>query len=113
MITAETLVDAAKKAVAVKRRERTHEHTHQQNTRLLVQALPAMRPLHTSQMFTYKTNVVAGVTPGKGGEWVLDGNLVFDRQAIVTHAERTAPHLRPCALSPPTRCSKPPTRVSR
>jgi succinyl-CoA synthetase alpha subunit len=30
-------------------------------------------------MMAYGTNIVAGVTPGKGGEWVLDGKVpVFD-----------------------------------
>jgi succinyl-CoA synthetase alpha subunit len=34
---------------------------------------------HTQQMLTYGTKVVAGVTPGKGGEWVLNGKVpVFD-----------------------------------
>ncbi len=38
-------------------------------------------------MVAYGTNVVAGVTPGKGGEWVLDGKVpVFDtlRSAVDT-----------------------------
>ena len=32
---------------------------------------------HTSKMIEYGTNVVAGVTPGKGGEWV-EGRPIFD-----------------------------------
>lgn len=49
-------------------------------TRLLVQGVTGNEGLfHTQQMFAYGTNVVAGVTPGKGGEWVLDGKVpVFD-----------------------------------
>lgn len=49
-------------------------------TRLLVQGITGNEGLfHTSQMVAYGTNVVAGVTPGKGGEWVLDGRVpVFD-----------------------------------
>lgn len=49
------------------------------NTRLLVQGITGSEGLfHTKQMIAYGTNVVAGVTPGKGGEWV-NGNIpVFD-----------------------------------
>jgi succinyl-CoA synthetase alpha subunit len=50
------------------------------STRLLVQGITGNEGLfHTQQMVFYKTNVVGGVTPGKGGEWVLDGKVpVFD-----------------------------------
>jgi succinyl-CoA synthetase alpha subunit len=50
------------------------------DTRLLVQGITGNEGLfHTQQMVAYGTNVVAGVTPGKGGEWVLDGKIpVFD-----------------------------------
>ncbi len=55
------------------------------NTRLIVQGITGREGLfHTRQMVAYGTNVVGGVTPGKGGEWVLDGKIpVFDsvRQA--------------------------------
>ncbi|NJN81309.1 MAG: succinate--CoA ligase subunit alpha, partial [Caldilineaceae bacterium] len=33
---------------------------------------------HTQQMIDYGTNVVAGVTPGKGGEWAVGNTPVFD-----------------------------------
>jgi succinyl-CoA synthetase alpha subunit len=51
-----------------------------QDTRLLVQGITGHEGLfHTRQMLTYGTHIVAGVTPGKGGEWVLDGKIpVFD-----------------------------------
>ena len=50
------------------------------NTRLIVQGVTGNEGLfHTTQMVAYGTHVVGGVTPGKGGEWVLDGKLpVFD-----------------------------------
>jgi succinyl-CoA synthetase alpha subunit len=50
------------------------------NTRLLVQGVTGHEGLfHTQQMVQYGTNVVAGITPGKGGEWVLDGKIpIFD-----------------------------------
>ncbi len=49
------------------------------NTRLLVQGITGSEGLfHTQQMLAYGTNVVAGVTPGKGGEWVEGKVPVFD-----------------------------------
>lgn len=48
------------------------------NTRLVVQGITGQQGLfHTQQMIAYGTNVVAGVTPGKGGQWV-EGKPVFD-----------------------------------
>ena len=48
------------------------------NTRLLVQGITGREgSFHTKQMIDYGTNVVGGVTPGKGGEWV-HGKPVFD-----------------------------------
>jgi len=53
-------------------------------TLLLVQGITGNEGLfHTKAMVSYGTNVVAGVTPGKGGEWVLDGKIpVFDSVKI-------------------------------
>ncbi len=49
------------------------------NTRLIVQGITGNEGLfHTTQMVAYGTNVVGGVTPGKGGEWVLEKLPVFD-----------------------------------
>jgi succinyl-CoA synthetase alpha subunit len=40
------------------------------NTRLVVQGITGREGgFHTQQMAAYGTNVVAGVTPGKGGQW--------------------------------------------
>ena len=57
-------------------------------TRLLVQGITGNEGLfHTQNMLNYGTNVVAGVTPGKGGEWVLDGKVpVFDSVRIAREA---------------------------
>ena len=42
-------------------------------TRLVVQGITGREgEFHTRQMIEYGTNVVAGVTPGKGGSWVTD-----------------------------------------
>ncbi len=50
------------------------------NTRLLIQGITGHEGFfHTQQMVAYGTNVVAGMTPGKGGSWVLDDKIpVFD-----------------------------------
>lgn len=50
------------------------------NTRLLVQGITGNEgQFHTKQMWAYGTNIVGGTSPGKGGEWVLDGKVpVFD-----------------------------------
>src|SRR5512143_2415638 len=58
------------------------------NTHLLVQGVTGNDGLfHTAQMVSYGTNVVAGVTPGKGGEWVLDGKVpVFDSIKLAVEA---------------------------
>ena len=59
------------------------------NTRLIVQGITGNEGLfHTTQMVAYGTLVVGGVTPGKGGEWVLDGKIpVFD--SVKTAKEAT------------------------
>jgi succinyl-CoA synthetase alpha subunit len=56
--------------------------------RLLVQGITGHEGLfHTGQMLDYGTSVVAGVTPGKGGEWVLDGKVpVFDSVKLAAEA---------------------------
>jgi succinyl-CoA synthetase alpha subunit len=56
------------------------------NTRLLVQGITGREgAFHTLQMKEYGTNVVGGVTPGKGGEW-MHGIPVFDtvKEAVAT-----------------------------
>jgi succinyl-CoA synthetase alpha subunit len=58
------------------------------STRLLVQGVTGHEGLfHTEHMVEYGTNVVSGMTPGKGGEWVLDGKIpVFDSVKIAVEA---------------------------
>jgi succinyl-CoA synthetase alpha subunit len=65
------------------------------NTKVLVQGITGHEGLfHSQQMMEYGTHIVAGVTPGRGGEWVLDGKIpVFDsvRTAVdMTGAEVSA-----------------------
>lgn len=58
-----------------------------QNTRLIVQGITGREgTFHTGQMLEYGTNVVAGVTPGKGGQTVL-GVPVFN--TVREAAEKT------------------------
>jgi len=46
------------------------------DTRILVQGITGREgEFHARQMQSYAKNVVAGVTPGKGGLWVLDGEV--------------------------------------
>lgn len=54
------------------------------NTRLLGQGITGNQGLfHTQRMLKYGTNIVAGVTPGKGGEWILEGKIpIFDSVKI-------------------------------
>ncbi len=59
------------------------------NTRLLVQGITGHEGLfHTQNMVNCAgTNIVAGVTPGKGGEWVLNGKIpVFDSVKVAVEA---------------------------
>jgi len=57
------------------------------NTRLLVQGITGEEGLfHTRQMVAYGTNVVAGMTPGKGGQWVDEKIPVFDSVKIAVEA---------------------------
>ena len=53
------------------------------DTRLLVQGITGREgEFHSTAMVEYGTNIVAGVTPGKGGQTALDGRVpVFDTVA--------------------------------
>ncbi len=53
------------------------------DTRLLVQGITGREgAFHSEAMLAYGTNIVAGVTPGKGGQAALDGRVpVFDTVA--------------------------------
>jgi succinyl-CoA synthetase alpha subunit len=55
-------------------------------TRLVVQGITGREgAFHTQQMIAYGTQVVAGMTPGKGGTWV-QGVPVFDTVKEAVHA---------------------------
>jgi len=57
-------------------------------TRLVVQGITGNEGLfHSQQMLNYGTNIVAGTSPGKGGDWVLDGKVpIFDSLKIAVEA---------------------------
>lgn len=58
------------------------------DTKLIVQGITGSEgKFHTEQMLAYGTNVVGGVTPGKGGEWLFDGKVpVFDSVKIAVES---------------------------
>ena len=46
------------------------------SSKIVVQGITGSEgDIHTRQMLEYGTNIVAGVTPGKGGQSVIDGNI--------------------------------------
>lgn len=58
------------------------------NTRVVVQGITGREgTFHSQLMLEYGTQVVAGMRPGKGGEWVLDGKVpVFDSVKVAVEA---------------------------
>ena len=74
------------------------------DTRLIVQGITGREGIfHTSRMMEYGTQVVAGVTPGKGGEWVLEGKVpVFDtvRRAVEITGANTSVIFVPARFAP-------------
>jgi len=72
------------------------------DTRLVVQGITGREGLfHTEQMIKYGTNVVAGVTPGKGGEWAA-GVPVFDtvKEAVEARGANTSIIFVPARFAP-------------
>jgi succinyl-CoA synthetase alpha subunit len=72
------------------------------NTRLVVQGITGREgEFHTRAMKEYGTNVVAGVTPGKGGGWVA-GIPVFDtmREAVEATEANTSIIYVPARFAP-------------
>ena len=62
-----------------------------QNTKLIVQGITGREgTFHTEQMLAYGTNVVAGVTPGKGGQTVLNGVDAAEAKTVSEDDKRFA-----------------------
>lgn len=72
------------------------------DTRLVVQGITGREGMfHTEQMIAYGTNVVGGVTPGKGGQWSV-GVPVFDtvREAVRATEANTSIIYVPARFAP-------------
>lgn len=72
-------------------------------TRLVVQGITGREgAFHTEQMIDYGTNVVAGVTPGKGGEWAVGNTPVFDtvKEAVEATGANTSIIYVPARFAP-------------
>lgn len=73
------------------------------NTRLVVQGITGREgAFHTQQMIDYGTKVVAGVTPGKGGEWAIGNVPVFDtvQEAVTATGANTSIIYVPARFAP-------------
>jgi succinyl-CoA synthetase alpha subunit len=74
------------------------------DTRVVVQGITGREgSFHSQRMLEYGTQVVAGVRPGKGGEWALDGKVpVFDsvRVAVEATGADTSMIIVPASASP-------------
>jgi succinyl-CoA synthetase alpha subunit len=72
-------------------------------TRLVVQGITGRQgAFHAQQMKEYGTQVVAGVTPGRGGEWALGDVPVFDtvKEAVESTGANTSIIFVPAPASP-------------
>ena len=71
------------------------------DSRVIVQGITGSEgEFHTKQMIDYGTNVVAGVTPGKGGQSVLDGSInVYD--SVEQSVEKTSANTAIIFVPPP------------
>ncbi len=72
------------------------------DTRAVVQGITGRQgEFHTMQMLEYGTNIVAGVTPGKGGEWV-QGIPVFNtvKKAVEAKGANCAAIFVPARFAP-------------
>jgi len=73
------------------------------DTRLLVQGITGREgTFHTEQMIEYGTNVVAGVTPGKGGGWAVGNVPIFDtvHEAVSATGANTSIIYVPASFAP-------------
>ena len=71
------------------------------NSRVVVQGITGSEgEFHTKQMLDYGTNIVAGVTPGKGGQSVIDGSInVYD--SVEQSIEKTSANTAIIFVPPP------------
>ena len=71
------------------------------DSRVVVQGITGSEgEFHTKQMLDYGTNIVAGVTPGKGGQSVLNGSInVYD--SVEQSIEKTSANTAIIFVPPP------------
>ncbi len=72
-------------------------------TKLVVQGMTGRQgSFHTRQMIDYGTKVMAGVTPGRGGEWGVGNTPVFDtvREAVTATGANTSFIIVPAFAAP-------------
>ena len=71
------------------------------DSRVVVQGITGSEgEFHAKQMLDYGTNIVAGVTPGKGGQSVLDGSInVYD--SVEQSVEKTSANTAIIFVPPP------------
>ena len=72
-------------------------------SRIAVQGITGREgAFHTQQMIDYGTSVVAGVTPGKGGEWAVGNTPVFDtvREAVTATGANVSIIFVPARFAP-------------
>ena len=81
-------------------------------TRLVVQGITGREgEFHSHAMQAFGTQIVAGVTPGKGGQTALNGSVpVFDTMAEAVRTPAASSSRRP---QRPMRSWRPPTRPWR
>ncbi len=73
-----------------------------ENTKVVVQGITGREgSFHTRRMIEYGTNVVGGVTPGKGGEW-FEGKPIFDtvEKAVEVTGANVSLIVVPAAFAP-------------
>jgi succinyl-CoA synthetase alpha subunit len=79
-----------------------------QDTRLLVQGGTGRAgEFHCRQMLAYGTEVVGGVTPGKGGQWICDGRVpVYNtvEEAVTATGANAAVGYVPARSAPDAMC---------
>ena len=72
------------------------------NSKIIVQGITGREgSFHTGAMIEYGTNVVGGVTPGKGGEW-FEGKPIFDtvEKAVETTGANVSMIVVPAPFAP-------------
>ena len=71
------------------------------DTRLLGQGITGNQGLfHAQKMLDYGTNLVAGITPGKGGEWILNGKVpIFDSVKLAKVSNESSTFIFPSSAT--------------